>query len=64
MFVSVDRSSELEAMRRSIAMLVPGQAALDREEAMRLLREIQEVGGRLRSLQDGLRKLLDDDGRP
>jgi len=63
MFPSVDRLSELENMRRSIAMLNPRAAALDREEAMALLRELQEVEGRLRTLQDGLRKLLDDAGR-
>ena len=63
MFVPVDRFSELEAMRRSMAMLLPGQAALDREEAMRLLRELQEVESRFRSLRDGLRRLLDDEDK-
>jgi hypothetical protein len=62
MFVAVDRSSELEALRRSMAMLLPGQAALDREQAMRLLRELQDVEGRVRVLRDGLRKLLDEEG--
>ena len=43
MFVPVDRLSELESMRRSIAMLNPRASALDREEAMALLRELQDV---------------------
>ena len=64
MFPLVDRLSELENMRRSIAMLNPRAAALDREEAMALLRELQEVEWRLRALQDGLRELLDGPGRP
>jgi len=45
MFASVDRLSELEKMRRSIAMLNPRAAALDREEAMALLRELAGGGG-------------------
>lgn len=45
-----------------MAMLLPGQAALDREQAMRLLRELQDVEGRVRVLRDGLRKLLDEEG--
>jgi len=60
----VDRRSELENMRRSIAMLNPKASALDREQAMALLRELQEVEWRLRTLQDGLQKLLDAAGRP
>jgi len=51
-------------MRRSIAMLNPKASALDREQAMALLRELQEVEWRLRTLQDGLQKLLDAAGRP
>ncbi len=51
-------------MRRSIAMLNPRASALDREEAMALLRELQEVEQRLRTLRNGLRKLLDDEKVP
>jgi len=57
----VDRLSELESMRRSIAMLNPRASALDREEAMALLRELQEVQRRLRTLRDGMRTLLDNE---
>jgi hypothetical protein len=56
----MDRLSELESMRRSIAMLNPRAAALDREEAMTLFRELQDVERRLRTLRDGLWFLLDD----
>jgi len=48
-------------MRRSIAMLNPRASALDREEAMALLRELQEVQRRLRTLRDGMRTLLDNE---
>ncbi len=56
----MDRFSELESMRRSIAMLNPRASALDREEAMALLQELQDVDRRLRTLRDGLRRLLDE----
>ena len=56
----MDRLSELETMRRSIAMLNPRASALDREEAMALLLELQDVERRLRTLRDGLRTLLDE----
>jgi hypothetical protein len=46
----VDRLSERESMRRSFAMLNPRAAALDREEAMALLRELQDVAHRLKAL--------------
>ncbi len=61
MFPSVDRLSELESMRRSIAMLNPRTArVLDREEAMALLQELQDVQRRLWRLRHEIRKLLDD----
>ena len=41
-------------------MLNPRASALDREEAMALLQELQDVERRLRDLRNGLRKLLDD----
>lgn len=56
----MDRLSELESMRRSIAMLNPRAAALDREQAMALIRELQDVARRLKTLRDGLQGLLDD----
>jgi hypothetical protein len=45
-------------MRRSIAMLTTGQAALAREEALALIEELAEVNDRLRQLQDGLVRLV------
>jgi vacuolar-type H+-ATPase subunit D/Vma8 len=54
----VERQYELESLRRSIAMLRPGAPALDREEAMRLVRELQELERQLRTLRQGLQRLL------
>ena len=62
MFVSVERQYELESLRRSLAMLRPGAPALDREEAMQLVRELQELEEQLRSLRLGLQRLLTDSG--
>jgi hypothetical protein len=56
----MDRVSELEAWRRSIAMANPQSAALTREEAMALLRELQEVEQRLWALKRELRRLADE----
>ena len=58
MFVCVERQNELESLRRSLAMLRPGAPALDREEAMRLVRELQELERQLRTLRQGLQRLL------
>jgi predicted nucleic acid-binding Zn-ribbon protein len=59
----MDRLSELESMRRSIAMLNPRTArVLDREEAMALLQELQDVERRLWTLRRELRRLLADVG--
>jgi hypothetical protein len=60
MFPFMDRLSELESMRRSIAMLNPRTSALDREEAMALLGELQDVERKLLTLRRELRRLLDD----
>jgi len=40
-------------------MLPAGSAALTREEAMRLLSELQEMQERLWGLRDGLRRLVE-----
>jgi hypothetical protein len=61
MFGSVDRLHELERMRRSIAMLQPGTKALSREDAMKLIAELQDVEGRLKRLKVGLQRLVDED---
>ena len=43
-------------------MLQPGsKAQLTREEAMRLIVELQEVGRRMRDLKRALRTVLDDE---
>jgi hypothetical protein len=61
MFVEVmERRYELETLRRSLAMLRPGAPALDREEAIRLVRELQGLERQLRALRHGLQQLLDD----
>ena len=56
----MDHKHELESMRRSLAMLAPGQPGLSREEALRLLAELQDVGGRLDALRTELRRLADE----
>jgi hypothetical protein len=61
MFGFMDRLYELESMRRSIAMLQPGVKALSREEAMRLIAELQDVERRLRRLKTGLLRLVDEE---
>jgi vacuolar-type H+-ATPase subunit D/Vma8 len=60
MFVSMERRYELETLRRSLVMLRPGAPALDREEAMRLVRELQDLERQLRRLRQGLQELLSD----
>jgi len=62
MFVGVERQYELESLRRSLAMLRPGAPALDREEAMCLVRELQDLDRQLRALRQGLQALLGQDG--
>jgi vacuolar-type H+-ATPase subunit D/Vma8 len=58
----MERRYELETLRRSLAMLRPGAPALDREAAMRLVREIQDLERQLRTLRQGLEQLLADSG--
>jgi hypothetical protein len=57
----MDRLHQLEQMRRSIAMLQPGtKAQLSREEAMRLISELQSLERQMRDLRLALRSVLDD----
>jgi membrane protein YdbS with pleckstrin-like domain len=58
----MERRYELETLRRSLAMLSPGAPALDREEAMRLVRELQNLERQLRTLRRGLQELLSETG--
>jgi len=56
----VATTSDLERLRRSLAMLAPGQpAGLTREEAMTLLAELRQAQAQLDRLMTGLRALLD-----
>jgi len=58
----MDRQFELENLRRSVAMLRVGAPALDREAAMKLVRELQALESQIRRLRDGMQRLLDDGG--
>lgn len=51
---------ELEQLRRSVAMLPPGEQVLGREVALSLLKRLQVLTHRIAYLEDGLRLLLDD----
>lgn len=54
-------SPDLERLRRSLAMLAPGQpAGLTREEAMGLLADVRRASAELDRLVTGLRALLDE----
>jgi hypothetical protein len=60
MFDAMDRLHQLEQMRRSIAMLQPGtKADLTREEAMRLIAELQDLERRMRALREALAGVFD-----
>lgn len=50
---------DLERLRRSLAMIAPGQLALRREEAIALLEDLAGVQERLDSLRTELRRLAD-----
>ncbi|MBK9178653.1 MAG: hypothetical protein IPM45_03580 [Acidimicrobiales bacterium] len=50
----------LELLRRSVAMLGPGTPALDREQALSLLAEVQRLRTELTWFEHGLRRLLDE----
>ena len=52
---------EIEQVRRSVAMLSPGEQAMDRETALTVLHQLQAVSARVRHLEDGIRQLLDAD---
>lgn len=52
--------NELEQLRRSVAMLSPGEKALDRETTLQVLHQLQAVSRRVRRLEGGLRALLDE----
>jgi len=60
----MDRNSELELWRRSLAMAPPGSPALDREEAMRLIVELQQLALRLGRLRRRIETALSEDEDP
>ena len=52
---------DLENLRRSIAMLQPGQQSyLKREQALQLLEDVRLLQGRLEQLKAELRRLAED----
>ena len=55
------RYHELEDLRRSLAIAPPGSAGLDREDAMRLVAELQDQMARLRRLRDRLAAVVTED---
>jgi hypothetical protein len=56
----MDRRYELEILRRSIAMLTPGQSALSREQALELLQDLADTEQRLERLKFALRTMADE----
>lgn len=57
-------AEDLGRLRRSIALLSPGQpAGLSREEAMTLLADLREARRELERLIAGLRRVLDSAGK-
>ena len=62
MFVGgLERFYELDALRRSLAMLRPQAAGLDREHAMALIEELQDAEHQLQQLRDGIERVLEED---
>jgi len=55
----MDRAIELEHRRQSLAVLPPGSPALGREEAVRLIAELQEAVLRLRNLRNALGRVME-----
>ena len=57
----MDRYSELEGIRRSLAMLPPNTpAGMSREDAMSLISELQGVEHRLKRLKDELQRVISE----
>jgi hypothetical protein len=59
MFGRVDLGYELMTLRQSIAKLPRYEKVLDRGGAMTLIKELEDVRGRLDRLREGLARLLD-----
>jgi len=54
--MDMDLDYELESLRRSIAMLSPGSRALDREQALRVLADLQAAQRERDELREQLAK--------
>ncbi len=59
MFDSMDLGYELSALRQSIGKLPRYEKVLDRDTALALIRELEDVRGKLDRLRDGLSRLVD-----
>lgn len=55
----VEQRYVLDRLARSLAMLSPGAPALDREQAMRLVADLEDTERRLSQLITELRRLAD-----
>lgn len=55
----MDLGYELSALRQSIGKLPRYEKVLDRDTAMALIRELEDVRGKLDRLRDGLSRLVD-----
>jgi hypothetical protein len=53
------QAHELERLRRSVAMLRPGQMALRREDALAVMAELAETQDRLKTIRAELRRLAE-----
>lgn len=58
--VGLDRRYLLDRLYRSLVMLSPGAPAMNQEEAMRLVADLEESEGRLGRLIADLRRLADE----
>jgi hypothetical protein len=58
----VERVYELESLRRFLAMLAPqAPGGLSRDDAIRLISEVQDAQRKLTKLVDGIQRLLSDE---
>lgn len=58
--MDIQLDHEIEQLRRSVAMLSPGEQALDRETTLQVLHRLQLVSRRVNRLEGGLKALLDE----
>ena len=58
--MDLELEHDIEQLRRSVAMLRPGEHALDRETTLQVLHQLQRVKRRVARLEGGLRSLLEE----